>query len=230
MNEYLWDGSGQPDPEIQHLENLLAAYRSRRPAPVWPEPAPALAWFRLPSWWSPLAPVSAAAALAVASLMIIRQPALPPAGPSWQVSRVKGSPILGAAALRGTGLLTVGEPLATDSQSQATLNIASVGELRVEPDTRLHVIQSSTTRQYLALDRGTIHAMIWAAPGRFVVQTPSATAVDLGCAYTLHVNPDGAGLIEVTFGWVGFRHGGRESFIPEGALCATRPHIGPGTP
>jgi hypothetical protein len=29
---------------------------------------------------------------------------------------------------------------------------------------------------------------------------------------------------------VAFEHGGRESFIPAGARCATRPGTGPGTP
>jgi hypothetical protein len=31
-------------------------------------------------------------------------------------------------------------------------------------------------------------------------------------------------------GWVGFKLNGHESFIPAGAVCATRPKIGPGTP
>jgi len=67
-------------------------------------------------------------------------------------------------------------------------------------------------------------------PGDFAVETPSAIAVDLGCAYTLHVDDSGAGLLRTSLGWVGFRANGRESFIPAGAVCATRPRIGPGTP
>jgi hypothetical protein len=82
----------------------------------------------------------------------------------------------------------------------------------------------------LALDHGTIHAMIWAPPGEFVVDTPSATAVDLGCAYTLHVDDSGSGLLQTTFGWVGFKFDGRESFVPAGAVCMIRPRTGPGTP
>jgi len=54
--------------------------------------------------------------------------------------------------------------------------------------------------------------------------------VDLGCVYTLHVDDSGAGLLRTTMGWVGFKLGGHESFIPAGAVCATRPKIGPGTP
>jgi hypothetical protein len=82
----------------------------------------------------------------------------------------------------------------------------------------------------LSLERGTIHARIWAPPKFFYVNTPAATAIDLGCAYTLHVDDSGAGLLRVTHGWVGFERDGREAYIPQGAVCATRPGIGPGTP
>ena len=84
--------------------------------------------------------------------------------------------------------------------------------------------------QRLDLTRGVIHALIWAPPGRFFVNTPSAVTVDLGCAYTLEVDPKGVGLVKVTAGWVAFENQGRESFIPATAECVTRPGKGPGTP
>jgi hypothetical protein len=87
-----------------------------------------------------------------------------------------------------------------------------------------------TGLKQIALDRGTIQAYIWAPPGQFVVDTPSAVTVDLGCAYTLHVDDSGAGLVRTSLGWVGFKRNGHESFIPAGAACATRPRGGPGTP
>ena len=36
--------------------------------------------------------------------------------------------------------------------------------------------------------------------------------------------------VRVTSGWVGFAYKGRESFIPQGGVCLTRPGVGPGTP
>jgi hypothetical protein len=74
-----------------------------------------------------------------------------------------------------------------------------------------------------------LHAFI-VAPGQFLVDTRSATAVDLGCAYTLHVADDGEGFLSVAAGWVGFEWHGRESFVPAGASCRTRPVLGPGSP
>ena len=43
----------------------------------------------------------------------------------------------------------------------------------------------------IALDRGTIHAYIWAPAGEFVVDTPSAVTVDLGCAYKIKTDESG---------------------------------------
>ena len=36
-DDYLWDRSGEADPEIQHLEKLLGKFRHDSPAPVFPE-------------------------------------------------------------------------------------------------------------------------------------------------------------------------------------------------
>ena len=33
-DDYLWDGSGEPDTEVQKLESLLACYRHDQPAPA----------------------------------------------------------------------------------------------------------------------------------------------------------------------------------------------------
>jgi hypothetical protein len=73
-------------------------------------------------------------------------------------------------------------------------------------------------------------ARIWAPPRLFFVDTPSAVAADLGCAYTLEVDDHGASLLHVTSGWVALELKDRESMVPAGAACQTRPGIGPGTP
>jgi hypothetical protein len=130
----------------------------------------------------------------------------------------------------GTTRLGVGQTLVTDNRSMANISVADIGTVNVEPNTRLRLVAGGSGHNRLALDRGTIHAYIWALPGEFTVDTPSAIAVDLGCAYTLQVDDSGAGLLRTTLGWVGFKLEGHEAFIPAGAVCATRPKVGPGTP
>ena len=94
----------------------------------------------------------------------------------------------------------------------------------------LQMVEASGREHRMSLARGIIHARIWAPPKLFFVNTPSATAIDLGCEYTLQVDDGGAGQIRVTLGWVSFEGNGRASYIPEGAVGATRPGAGPGTP
>lgn len=36
-DDYLWDGSGEPDPDIEHLENLLGRYKGAATAPEMPQ-------------------------------------------------------------------------------------------------------------------------------------------------------------------------------------------------
>jgi hypothetical protein len=54
--------------------------------------------------------------------------------------------------------------------------------------------------------------------------------VDLGCAYSLEVDEAGRGELRVTSGWVALEAPGRASLVPAGAMCRTKPGVGPGTP
>jgi hypothetical protein len=149
---------------------------------------------------------------------------------SWEVARLEGAPKIGADRVTETGRLAVGEWLETDNSSRALISVGVIGQVEVEPNTRIRLVKARTTEHRLALARGTMHARIWAPPRLFFVETPSAVAIDLGCTYTLMVDDAGAGLLYVTSGWVAFELEGRESFVPAGARCETRPEIGPGTP
>jgi len=205
---YLWDKSGEPEPEIQRLEQLLSPLGDRTPVLSFPKRN------RMPYFLA-----IAASLLVLASGVWV---AWQKSRPAWEVARVGGTP--------SVRRLAKGESITTDSHSHARLNLDDVGEVEVEPNTKLSVLAMRPDEQRLELDHGTIHALIWAPPGRFVVDTPSAQTVDLGCQYTLHVDASGVGVVEVTVGWVAFENEGRESFIPAGAACTTRPGQGPGIP
>jgi len=154
-------------------------------------------------------------------------------GPGWEVARLDGTPQIGPrfiTAGQAAAKLRVGQTLETNGTSRASISQTDLGEIKVEPNSRVRLLQTDDHHKRMQLDIGTIHAMIWAPAGEFVVDTPSAVAVDLGCAYTLQVAADGSGTIRTTLGWVGFHLNGRESFIPAGAMCPTRHTVGPGTP
>ncbi|MGA2814037.1 MAG: FecR domain-containing protein [Candidatus Acidiferrum sp.] len=233
---YLWDGSGQPDPEIKRLEGLLGKFRHDQPVPVFPEIVRDRRWTFFP-WRMQLFPalsvaVAALAAFVIVTFLVLRtRPATTVAG--WDVSAVEGTPRIGRTTIggkEGPSRLGIGQMLETDRQSRASLQAEDIGQIQVDPSTRLRLLSMGSGLKRIALDRGTIHTYIWAPPGQFVVDTPSAVTVDLGCAYTLQVDDSGAGMVRTSMGWVGFKLNGHESFIPAGAACATRPKVGPGTP
>jgi hypothetical protein len=203
MNEdYLWNRSGEPDAEVAHLERVLGQLR-------WPA--------RKRRRWPIVAVAAAAATLIVGLSAAVFFRGMHTAGPatSWRLSVAGQEP----AAVRAGQVITHG-----------TIESDFVGEVEIEPESRLRLLGARDGEHRLALDHGTIHALIWAPPAEFVVDTPSAKAVDLGCRYTLRVAPDGAGFLTVEMGWVAFAWKNFESFIPAGAACATRPGRGPDTP
>jgi Putative zinc-finger/FecR protein len=149
---------------------------------------------------------------------------------SWEVQRVEGTPRINSTGIEKNGQLAIGQWLETDSQSKAQIEVGSIGVVEVDPNTRVRLLQTLPTEHRLELARGKMSARIWAPPRLFFVDTPSAVAADLGCAYTLEVDDSGATLLRVTSGWVALELKDRESMVPAGAACRTRPGIGPGTP
>lgn len=149
---------------------------------------------------------------------------------TWEVARLAGTPKVGANHLEGSGRLAVGEWLETDYQSRAKISVADIGQVDIGPNSRVRLVGTRSTEHRLALERGRLQAVISAPPRLFIVETPSATAIDLGCAYTLEVDDAGRSILHVTSGWVALERKGRESIVPAGAICVTEPGKGLGTP
>jgi len=148
----------------------------------------------------------------------------------WHVKRLDGAPKIGSESISNNGQLAVGEWLETDGSSRAQIAVGSIGDVEIDENTRVRLLQTQPTEHRLELARGKMSARIWAPPRLFFVNTPSAVAADLGCAYTLEVDDHGSSLLHVTSGWVALELKDRESIVPAGASCETRPVLGPGTP
>ena len=149
---------------------------------------------------------------------------------SWQVQSLEGAPRIGSRSIAKAGRLGKGEWLETDGSSRAQIAVGTIGTVDIDENTRVRLLESEPTEHRLELARGKMSAMIWAPPRLFFVDTPSAVAADLGCAYTLEVDDHGVGKLRVTSGWVALELKDRESIVPAGAACETRPEVGPGTP
>lgn len=206
MNEeYLWNRAGEPDPETVRLEQLLGQLKYSGDAATRSLPRKKSQTV----WW-----LAAAAALAagILSLPIFMRGSLT----HWKLADGRR--------------LRTGQTIETDARRPARIRSDETGEITLDPRSRLRLLGATDREQRFDLRYGTLHAFIWAPPGRFVVNTPSSRTVDLGCRYTLRISESGAGMLTVELGWVAFERNKVESFIPAGAACVTRPDRGPGVP
>src|SRR5688500_13363261 len=149
---------------------------------------------------------------------------------AWLVTALGGTPKIGSQNISYRGSLSVGDWLETDENSRAQIAVGTIGNVDIDENTRVRLLETQPTEHRLELARGKMSARIWAPPRLFFVDTPSAVAADLGCAYTLSVDDKGDGRLSVSSGWVALQANERESIVPAGASCETRVGTGPGTP
>jgi anti-sigma factor RsiW len=149
---------------------------------------------------------------------------------SWSVETLAGAPKAGNQTIAENGKLMVGEFLETDANSKAKLQVANIGNVEIAPNSRVKLVNTNRAEHRLALEKGALKAKILAPPRLFIVDTPSAVAVDLGCEYSLEVDVRGNGRLHVTAGFVALERGGREVIVPAGAIALTRKGMGVGTP
>lgn len=204
------DGAASPDPEVEALERLLGrfghdgrALGRRRRRRIWP--------FL----------VALAAAAVVVTLAL-----------GWRSPKQAGPETLRLA--RGAG----GEPLgveewfeATDTERELTLDDHAY--LTLAPGSRLQVRRLDADQSRFFLATGQLEAFVFPSVRArfFQVETPATTCVDLGCRYTLDVDPEtGDAQVRVTMGQVAFVDGEREVFVPRHAECRAVRGRGAGTP
>jgi hypothetical protein len=151
-------------------------------------------------------------------------------GNFWVVSSLQGSPKIHDKEINVVDTLKIGEWLITDDSSKAMLSVAQIGDIILDPGTKLKIVKSDNNEHRILLDHGTINANINTKPRSFIVDTKSTEAVDLGCEYTFSVDRKGNGLLFVKSGMVELKSSGRNSLVSAGNFCITKAGFGPGTP
>ncbi|HEY2456622.1 MAG TPA: hypothetical protein VGI13_04930, partial [Candidatus Acidoferrum sp.] len=112
-SDYLWDGSGAPDPEIHRLEKMLVSFRhSDDEAHTFAIPAPRknenpFAHLMNRSWLPCLAAALMVAFVLAANVMIRRIATNPDHQRSgWIVARIAGTPQIGTRFIESNGRAT----------------------------------------------------------------------------------------------------------------------------
>lgn len=224
MTDPLYDKTGD-DPEIAALEAVLGDYAHRAPLR---EPPPRWTHRRTAAIAAAICTI-AAAALVVLVLGRHGEPDCRDAGTGFTFA-VNGGPARCAGSLAARGALPVGAWLETARSAVADVQVANIGQLKVYGDSRVRLVGTSATGHRLELARGRIDARVTAPPRLFVVDTPTASAVDLGCAYELTVRLDGRTLLRVTSGAVSLEARGLAAYVPMDNEVLATAGRGPGTP
>lgn len=241
--DYLWDGTGTPDPEVARLEGLLSSLKHTGEPPEVTEEeaipeAVAIRGMRRRRRYAFIG-VAAAALTAAAVWWAVWKPPSGgpgpvepvPTGPAWAVEVLKGEVEVGKARTNSGGHLRVNEWVQTDATAEARIKVPDeLGTVTVKPGTRLQLVATTAQLKKLALAEGEIHAFIKAPPRIFVVDTQAATAVDMGCEYTLRVDADGYGELTVLLGKVELVNKSFRSIVVAGTLCRVDGQNGPGVP
>ncbi len=192
--DYLFDPSAEPDPEIAALEAALAPMRLATKSPserVLAATPKRRAWMLL----APFAVVAAAATVAVWLWQGVRSDALRP----------------GSAARSFVA-----------EQAEVTVPLGDLAVITLQPGSELEFVHWREQEQALfRLKRGGMAAYVAPPPrvpaGFFVVESPRATVVDQGCEYELVIDAEGSTRVYVKSGLVTFADQERTVWVPAGA-------------
>lgn len=159
--------------------------------------------------------------------------AAPRRGVSWSVALAAAAAAILIGVAGGTyrrfaapdAWTAVGRDVALDSAwtyvrgDSLRVVVGRIGEVTLAPGSRARVQRGRWNEHRLELAQGALRAVIAAPPRLFFVQTPSALATDLGCAYELRVLPDGGTALHVTAGWVELARDSARSVVPAGLVA-----------
>ena len=225
-DSYLWDGSGEPDPEVVRLETLLGSVAAPGVLPALPRQRSRSATC------AAIGALSAAAAVlivAAVAWLVLRTGAR-----GWRVQTIAGAPVVDGvqSGLRGhpaspsrywrmaRDRRDVPRPHQPSRRSAGwTWNRIPGCNCwkRAAANTAWRSREGQSTRASGRLRNSSSSTR--QAPLR------SISDASTRCKWTM-----GVPACCVYSGWVGLDGNGREAFIPEGAVGATRPGVGPGTP
>ena len=154
-DDYLWNRSGSPDPDVERLEKLLSPLAHDAPMNE-------LRRKRRAPWFVLGAVVAAAAAVVIYLALPRSQSPACRGGEGFAFAGVGGSVSCGGTAV-AHGVLPVGGELDTGAH-EASLTIADIGTAQLGKQTRVRLDRTDRERHQLALERGHMHAKVNAPP------------------------------------------------------------------
>lgn len=210
---YLWAKTEPCDDEVASLERLLSRY-AHQPRPRQKDMG------RKRTMRVSMA-LAATLALCVAGMAAWFQQRLAwQAGEAWRIVSTSGQ-VLVQGDPDGERFVP-GSEIITRADGSARIGIARIGDLRLEPGSRLRLEQTRSGHHRVRLLEGRLQARVWAPSMHFGVELPGAEVLDLGCEFIVASDAAGNGELTVLSGWVLVDTGVDEVLVPRNATVALR--------
>lgn len=218
LQEYLWDPSAAPHPDVEAIEVQLGPLRFNAAAtPLGIARVPARVIPHRPGWRRPLVAMALAA-----SLLVVAGAGLW----TWRWSWPEGRPWT-VRSDAGDSRLEIGRQLTLSPNDGAVANIGRIGTMRLGAGTALELRSTRGTRHRLRMTQGDVHVRVWAPPASVVIETPAGEVIDMGCEFMLSIDGERS-IVRVLSGWVQLENGIDEVLVPAGASTEMTARSGPG--
>ncbi len=136
----------------------------------------------------------------------------------WNISAVKGTPLLNSIKLNTVSGLLPGDTLKTDINTEAAIKIKDIGQIEIKPNTILQRLKNNFT---LKLYIGSIAVNENKTSKVLTVDVPNAAISEYypGSFYTINLNDAGTSVIFVKKSWIKIFDGKIETYAAPGSYC-----------
>jgi len=145
---------------------------------------------------------------------------------NWKLVNLKGNALINGVK---SDVVNVGDWIQTDNESAVVLKIVNVGDISIEPNSKVRFIQSDDNVSRIEVSYGTVNTSTSQAD-KFILQTSNMKVQDKGSSYSFKVDDKGNGVIYVNNGIANIESGDRKAVVAEGKFCMYKPEFGVGIP
>lgn len=145
---------------------------------------------------------------------------------NWKLVSLKGGAFINGVK---SDKVNVGDWIQTDSVSSVVLKIANVGDVSIEPNTKVRFIQSDNDVSKIEVMYGTVNTSTSQAD-KFILQSSNMKVQDKGGSYSFKVDDKGNGVIYVNNGIANVVSDNKSAVVTDGKFCYYKPEYGVGTP
>ncbi len=142
------------------------------------------------------------------------------------IDKLYGDIFIDSKKIDNYGMLKPGDWLNSAENSKSRIKLGVLGEIEIEPSTKIKLLQVNASGNYFYLQSGGIKASIWGAPKHLLIDSPTGEIIDFGSTFNYKVNSDKNSILKVESGWAAIHFNSQFVIVPAGNECETNNEIG----